>query len=77
MLLCDLLDKIDLKTLVYVYDSHNRAVIYYSFLDEWLYSDFRETKGWKVKRWKRDRHNIDEIRVYVTPTNEETMRNET
>ena len=74
MLLCDLLDKIDLKTLVYVYDSHNLSVIYYSFLDEWLYSDLREAKGWKVKSWKRDRHNIDEIRVYVTPTNEETMR---
>ena len=78
MLLCDLLDKIDLKTLVYVYDSHNRAVIYYSFLDEWLYSDFREAKGWKVKRWKRAR-NGDELRVYVTPVKkeqEEAMRNE-
>ena len=74
MSLCDLLDKIDLKTLVYVYDSHNLSVIYYSFLDAWLYSDLRQATGWKAKSWKRDRHNTDEIRVYVTPTNEETMR---
>lgn len=78
MLLSDLLDKMDLKTLVYVYDSHNHVLVYYSFLDKWLYSDFRKAKGWKVKSWKRDRHSmVGGIRVYVTPVNEETMRNET
>lgn len=78
MLLYDLLTKTNPKTLVYVYDSHSHALIFYDFLDNWLYADVLAGKEWEVKCWKRAR-NGDELRVYVTPVKkeqEEAMRNE-
>lgn len=78
MLLYDLLTKTNLKTLVYVIDSHSHALLFYDFLDNWLYADVLAGKEWEVKYWKRER-NGDAVRVYVTPIKkeqEEAMRNE-
>lgn len=78
MLLYDLLIKTNPKTLVYVYDSHSHALLFYDFLGNWFYDDVLAGKEWEVKYWKRDR-NGDEVRVYVTPIKkeqEEAMRNE-
>lgn len=78
MLLYDFLTKTNLKTLVYVYDMHSHAPLFYDLLDDWRYSDVRACKELEVKYWKRDR-NGDELRVYVTPVKkeqEEAKRNE-
>lgn len=69
MLLYNLLIKTDLKKLVYVYDSHIRAPIFYGFLDNWLYTHILETKKYKVELWKCVR-NGDELVVYVVPVKE-------
>lgn len=69
MLLYDFLTKTNPQTLVYVYDSHGCALLFYDVLAE---------KEWEVKYWKRERSG-DELRVYVTPVKkeqEEAMRNE-
>lgn len=79
MLLYDLLIKTNLKTLVYVYDSHSHAPLFYDFLNNWLYADVLAGKECEVKYWMRE-SNGDAVRAYVTPIKkeqEEAMRNET
>ena len=66
MSLFDFLIKTDPKSLVRVFDSHNHVLIFYYFLDNWLYADVLAAKEWKVEYWKRNQIK-DEVSVYVTP----------
>lgn len=70
MLLYDFLTKTNLKTLVYVYDSHSHARIFRDVLSNWFYADVLAGKEWEVKYWERER-NGDAVRVYVAPIKKE------